>query len=124
VWQVDVNALTLSVGENQVINFTDRYGKVQFHIPTPIMWDSSGVAGQSGRAEKNLTTRVWRQNGQWMLSLSADYGWLNDPARAYPVMVDPTVNIGSVTTNAYKSDGSYRSDAVQVGNSRNSGGDC
>lgn len=121
LWHVDANALTLSVDENNVINFTDRYGVVQFHIPAPVMWDSSGVAGKSGPAEHNLSTHVWRDGDGWALSLSADYAWLTDPARVYPVTVDPTLAIGRSGVNAYKSDGAYRNDGMLVGNSRTGG---
>lgn len=121
VWHIDANALTLSVAENNIVNFTDRYGKVQFHIPSPIMWDSSGVDGKSEPAEHPLTTRVWREGDGWALSLSADYDWLTDPARVYPVTVDPTITSGRSYVSAYRSDGAFRSDGMLVGNSRANG---
>jgi len=120
-WHISARGLSLSVDRNNVVNFTDSAGNVQFHIPAPIMSDSSGVAGQSGPAERNLATRVWRDGDRWVLSLSADYSWLKDRARVYPVIVDPTLGIGPSAYNAYKSDGAYRSDSVLVGNSRSNG---
>jgi hypothetical protein len=122
-WHIDVNALTPSVDEDGVVNFTDRYGKVQFHIPAPVMWDSSGVPGQSEPAMKNLKTTVVQDGDGWLLTLSADHRWLADEDRVYPVTVDPTTGVGPSTINAYKSDGAGRTDAVHVGNAR-SGGDA
>jgi RHS repeat-associated protein len=116
-WHIDANALTLSVDENNVVNFTDRYGNIQFHIPAPVMWDSSGVTGKSQPAEHPLTTHVWREGSGWVLSLSADYAWLSDPARVYPVTVDPTLQSGRSYVSAYRSDGAFRSDGTLVGNS-------
>jgi RHS repeat-associated protein len=121
-WHVDVNALTLSVDENGVINFVDRYGAVKFHIPAPVMWDSSGVAGESEPALANVATHVRRDGDGWAITLSPDYAWLSDPERVYPVTVDPSINPGPSSIDAFKSDGAYRNDAVQVGNAR-SGGD-
>jgi hypothetical protein len=122
LWHIDANALTLSVDENNVVNFTDRYGKVQFHIPTPTMWDSSGVEGKSESAEHGLATHVWRDGDGWALSISADYDWLTDPSRVYPVTIDPTMwSSGADNLTAYKSDGSSDSSFVRLGNTRESG---
>ena len=122
-WRIKVNALTPSLDEHGVVNFTDRYGKVQFHIPAPIMWDSSGVAGKSDPAISNLQTHVRRDGDEWILTLSADHTWLTDPDRVYPVIVDPTTYSGPTSIVAYKSDGATRTDGIHVGNSRTSGYD-
>lgn len=121
IWHVELNALTPSIDAHGVVNFTDRYGKVQFHIPAPIMFDSSGRPGESEPAEHSLSTHVYRDGNGWAISLSADHAWLLDPARVYPVTIDPSITVGPSTLNAYKSDGAYRNDGILVGNSRSSG---
>lgn len=120
-WRIEMNALTPSVDEYGVVNFTDRYGDVQFHIPAPIMWDSSGVEGKSEPAMSALSTRVTKDGDGWLLTLSADHAWLANEDRVYPVTVDPTTQVGPNAINAYKSDGAYRNDGILVGNSRSSG---
>lgn len=120
-WRVEANALDLSVDEQGLIVFTNRYGEVEFHIPAPIMWDSSGVEGESEPAEKNLQVSIIEDGDGWILRLTADVAWLTDPSRVYPVTVDPTINLGAAAIWAYKSDGAIRNDAVLVGNSMSGG---
>jgi len=118
-WRVTANALDLSVDERGVVNFTDRYGKVQFHIPAPVMWDSSGVRGVKEPAMLALTTHVRHDGDGWLLTLSADHKWLTAKDRVYPVFVDPTLNSGESNRAAYRSDlqpGPTRTDSVLVGN--------
>ncbi|WP_309621169.1 PA14 domain-containing protein, partial [Salinibacterium sp.] len=121
IWHVDANALTLAIDEFGVINFTDRYGIVKFHIPAPVMWDSSGVPGKSEAPMINVGTRVVRDGAGWKITLSANNRWLTDPARVYPVTVDPTIGAGPASINAYKSDGAYRNDSILVGDSQSAG---
>jgi RHS repeat-associated protein len=117
-WHIDLNSLTPSVDKDGVVNFTDRYGKVQFHIPAPIMWDSSGVPGVSEPAMTNLATYVRRDGTGWRLTVAADHAWLADKDRIYPVTVDPTTQVGRSSVTAYKTDGTKRYDGTLVGNSR------
>jgi RHS repeat-associated protein len=119
-WHVEAKGLTVAVDDNGVINFTDRDGKIQFHIPAPIMWDSSGVAGKSEPAEQSVDAQVRRDGTGWMIVLAADHAWLADKRRVYPVTVDPTMGYGASAYNAYKSDGAHRTDGALVGNTRQS----
>mgnify|MGYP001043091800 CR=1 FL=1 len=121
-WRIEVNALTPSVDEHGSVNFSNRYGDVKFHIPAPIMWDSSGEDGKSESAMSNLKVHVTPDGDGWLLTLTADHRWLADPDRVYPVTVDPTTRPGPSSMSAYKSDGAYRNDGILVGNAR-SGGD-
>ena len=121
-WRVDANALDLEIDEEGVINFVNRYGETEFHIPVPVMWDSSGIQGERENAVEPLATRVWEENGSWWLSLTADADWLADPRREYPVMVDPSLWYGPAAYYAYKSDSSWttpvRTDGIHIGNPR------
>lgn len=117
-WRVSAPLLEMVVEESGLVNFVDQYGQVQFHMPVPVMWDSSGIEGEREPALTNLQTEVSRDGADWILQLSADEDWLNDPARVYPVTVDPTLNAGVAQYNAYKSDGATRTDGVHVGNAR------
>ena len=120
-WRIDVNALTPSVNVLGGVDFTDRYGVVQFNMPTPVMWDSSGKAGVSGPALANVNVKVRHDGSGWLLTLAADHSWLADSDRVYPVTVDPSLQRGPGTFVANKSDGATRSDGILVGNSRSPG---
>lgn len=118
-WRIDAGALEMKVDDRGVINFVNRYGETQFHIPAPIMWDSSGVEGKREPALTNVTTHIRRDGDEWAMTMSPDRKWLSDPARMYPVMVDPTLQIGASELGAYKSDGAFRNDSTHVGNPGN-----
>ena len=46
-WLIHAPGLTLFASDRGSLYLTDAGGTVRYNIPDPIMWDSSGVAGQS-----------------------------------------------------------------------------
>lgn len=124
VWQVSAPGLTLSVVENGDISFVDGDGVEQFLIPAPLMWDSSGVAGESEDASALVDTELAQSGDTWSLTLLPSQEWLTDAARVYPVYVDPTMansQLGADGIASYKSDGTTGGAYVQIGNTRESG---
>lgn len=76
------------------LRFLDDTGEVVFVSPPPFMVDSAAVSSTGG--EPAVSTDVSYQlaaaeGGGWSLRMTPDPGWLADPARVYPVLVDPTV---------------------------------
>ena len=85
------------------------------------MTDSSGVAGQSEAAIADVATSLTQNAaGDWLLTLTPDRNWLTDPARVYPVSLDPSTypaTYGNQTS--YESNGTIISDVHErMGNSR------
>ncbi|MGK5441999.1 DNRLRE domain-containing protein [Micromonospora sp. URMC 105] len=75
------------------IAITDRAGKQTAHIPAPLMWDAKKNAITGGpAAEKPVRTELTKRGDAVELTLAPDRAWLRDPATAYPVTIDPTVN--------------------------------
>jgi len=122
-WLVDADGLRLEVDPSGAVLFIDGTGETVMHMPTPVAWDSSGIGGVQEPASVSLrpVARLL-PDGRWRLSIVADEDWLNDPARVYPVTVDPDVAVGALAIRAYRSDGATRTDGVLTGNSR-AGGD-
>ena len=117
-WRIDAGALTPSLGEADSVIFTDEAGAEVLMIPTPIATDSSGVEGERENVSTALEASLWQaSDGSWRYNVRADRTWLNDPARVYPVRIDPTVKTPNGTT-AYKSDGTTWYGAQMVGNTR------
>jgi RHS repeat-associated protein len=123
-WKVHAPGMTLvKEADSGAIDVSDSHGTPTFRIPTPIMWDSSGVAGQS---ESDLvvvpTTLTQDGSGDWVLTLTPDRAWLTDPARVYPVSLDPSVwvwTVGYQAQNSYESNGTVIGDSAErMGNSR------
>jgi len=122
-WLIHAPGLTLSRSDRSSIYLTDSNGVVQYSIPDPIMWDSSGVAGQSQAALVDVPF-VFSQtaDGDWQLTLTPDRAWLTDPSRVYPVSIDPAWQPGETSFTAYESNGTTIASETGVGNSR-AGGD-
>ncbi|MBW5251788.1 Teneurin-1 [Streptomyces sp. P01-B04] len=98
LFPLDVQGLTPRIADNGDVEFTDGDGEVTATIPHAFMEDSridprSGDAAMSRAVTYELTTA----DGKPALRLTADRDWLDDPARAYPVTVDPTVTAGNTT---------------------------
>ncbi len=71
-------------------------GRELFHITPPIMVDSNGASQEDAAvASPNVTMDITKdKEGKAFLTIAADPAWLADPARVYPVYIDPTwVNI-------------------------------
>ena len=124
-WLVHAPGLTLVKQSTGAIWAEHADGSAQLAIPTPVMTDSSGVAGQSESAVADIATTVVQQaSGDWLVTLTPDRAWLTDPSRVYPVLLDPsTMTIGESNQSSYESNGTVISDSYErMGNSR-AGGD-
>ncbi len=122
-WTWDIHAPGLTVAKNEFgdIEFANADGVVQFHIPQPVAWDSSGIDEVQEPASISLGTQIVPNGLDYKLIITVDPQWVFDRARVYPVFIDPSVTAGDTNFRAYKSDGATRTDAVHVGNSRDSG---
>ena len=124
--RVEAPGLAAALLEDRSVNFQDEAGQTIFNIPAPFMYDAHGVFSYDIVVElERLDAHVWN------IVYIPSFAWLNDPARAYPVTLDPTyqatpalygptvtqdsyVNSGSPNSNYYtasylKVGGSYRS---------------
>lgn len=82
--------LTPQLAGDGSLTVSDGDGDVVYSIPAPTMVDGSNTeAGMSSAIGVSLT----ESNDAWSLVLTPDFGWLSDPARVYPVAVDPTVTV-------------------------------
>ena len=66
-------------------------GAVVGRIPAGFMEDSARDphSGDGARSE-DVTYELIQQGTGWALRVTADRAWLDDDARVYPVVVDPT----------------------------------
>ena len=121
------DGLSLQPGELDDVVVVDGKGQVRLVVPAVLAWDSSGIEGQRGPAETGGRLTVDRDEAGWLLTVSVDPRWLADPAREYPVLVDPGyfAATGATTTSTYndsnnlryKSDGYVSSDPqLRTGN--------
>jgi hypothetical protein len=83
--------LTPFLADDGSIRFLDSEGTAVVVLPAPVMSDSAPQPVVSRAVHYELGPE---EDGHWKLSVVADREWLDDPARAWPVRIDPTMTIG------------------------------
>jgi len=73
------------------IEFRDQHDELVAILPAPTIADSSGLPGPIDAVSYVLE----RSDGEWRLAVKADREWLQDPARQWPVRIDPTITVPS-----------------------------
>ena len=89
VFPLRLTGLTAAVRDGQVV-LTDAAGQRRAVIPPGFMTDSSAAAAGPATST-GVAYRLVEAGGQPALRVTLDASWLDDPARKYPVLVDPTV---------------------------------
>ncbi|MFD6391196.1 PA14 domain-containing protein [Nocardia sp. NPDC060259] len=97
VFTLDAGDLIPKV-EGKVVKITDKSGKVVAALPPIEVWDSAGNLtdpkvkdkDRKGPAITGGSYEIKRAGDDWQLTVSVDKKWLNDKARKFPIVVDPT----------------------------------
>jgi RHS repeat-associated protein len=71
------------------VQLVDRLGAVRAIVPTPSVSDSAAGGGAPSAAVHYALGSAGP--GEWLLHVDLDTSWLDDPARVYPVTVDPSI---------------------------------
>ena len=115
-WHMNAPGLTGSITDRGDVAFVDKDGTTQFSIPAPVMWDSRPQSD----GNMVMVPFTFAQSGDgWVMTLTPSRDWLTDPARVFPVTIDPSWWSGSsmFAMTAFKNDGvSYSDGAVRMGN--------
>ena len=112
---LQLKGLTAKVVDGQVV-LADRDGKEHGRFPHGFMTDSN-VDPRTG--DPALSHGVKYQIDGQNLKVEADSAWLRDPARKYPVFVDPTIKSSSASDSRFYQ-GTWNtsgSSELKVGNS-------
>ncbi len=97
VFLLKLSGLSASLDENGVILITDTAnGDVKYTIPAPYMYDAEGE--RSYAAEYELASV---KAGLYLIKLTADNTWINAEGRAFPVTIDPSVDVSDYVFDAY-----------------------
>lgn len=82
--------LTPTLVDDGSIAFADADEKVVLAIPAPVMFDNADTPAPPDAVGYSLEPAG---DGTWTLTVAADAGWLADPARSWPVTIDPSKTI-------------------------------
>jgi RHS repeat-associated protein len=82
--------LVPSKEEDGSIVFRNDEGEAVVTLPTPVIEDSSPNSSPSGAVHYELQAQ---EGNHWQLTVEADSEWLADPARTFPVRIDPSMTV-------------------------------
>ena len=89
------------LGDDRRVTFTAD-GKTVMTFTAPYMVDGSG--DELDGASDKVAVTLERDGDGWLLTMTADDAWLDDPARQWPVTLDPTATWSPVHDCAISSD--------------------
>lgn len=101
---IEVKGLTLAKTEQGGLKLTDAKNKTVASAPKPVMYEAPLTAPNTGSKTtevggENSTgaigTEVVEKNGRQELLLKPDPEFLADPDTVFPVVVDPTITLGT-----------------------------
>ncbi|HKT00126.1 MAG TPA: LamG-like jellyroll fold domain-containing protein [Rugosimonospora sp.] len=99
VFPLQLQGLTASLAADGSVVLRDSSGKTVGTIPASYAYDSSVDKWSGERATTHAVTyQLVPMPGGVQLRMSLDPQWLRDPARVFPVTVDPTFNAFAVST--------------------------
>ncbi|MFE6856306.1 laminin G, partial [Streptomyces sp. NPDC057674] len=88
-----LEGLTAQLDGHGGVAFVDRTGRQQGWMPAGWMEDSKKAPNSDeGVISSGVTYSITREGSRQVLVVKLDRKWLADPARVYPVKVDPSVN--------------------------------
>jgi large repetitive protein len=103
VFPMRLGGLTPRLEGDGSISLRDDAGVTVLVIPAGTMYDSKVDAAGERPVSSAVRYELITVEGGPALRVVADAGWLRDPARAFPVMVDPTILAGgNASTYAQK----------------------
>ncbi len=92
---IDAGNLIGKIEEDNSVTFTNEKADVIFTIPAPYMFDSKVFPDDSMAIGLALS----KTTDGYILTMTPDSKWINDPGRVYPVIIDPTVTTAQTVMN-------------------------
>ncbi|RKR87797.1 intein/RHS repeat-associated protein [Micromonospora pisi] len=102
-FELDPGRMSVSQRDDQAIEFRDPdSGLLLLVMPAPFMFDArDDAASPYGKAWSDKVTQTLDTSGKVpTVTVAADRAWLADPARVFPVTVDPTIKIQPTVTQS------------------------
>ncbi|MHB0979948.1 MAG: DNRLRE domain-containing protein [Thermoleophilia bacterium] len=97
-FRLSATGLTPRTNVDGSISFLDAAGETAFLLPRPWVTDSA-----PGAPVVDLEQTLRAEGDGYLLSVSLDPAWLADPARVFPVLIDPTIETQAVALDTFLS---------------------
>lgn len=99
VYDLEMSAgLAPRLADDETLEFVSESGAIEFSVPPAFMFDAA--ASEAGTSTDVPYTLEHTLTG-WRLTMTPDHGWMSDPAREYPVVIDPTLQLGRPTNDCW-----------------------
>lgn len=103
---VDTDGLAATPQPDGSVTFTDAAKNTVSKVPAPTVWDATTAPDGTPAAEVDADLNVLKAGSvvadkktvagdNLDLSVTLDQAWLDDPARRYPITIDPTYTAGA-----------------------------
>ncbi|MCX2928396.1 LamG-like jellyroll fold domain-containing protein [Streptomyces sp. NEAU-W12] len=116
VFPLALTGLTAGIDDSGAVVLTGADGTERARIPAGWMQDAgTDPNANQGEVSSGVTYELIQVDGALALKVVLDEEWLDDPARVYPVTVDPSVTSVDATSGTYVQspyDQSFSSDTV------------
>ncbi len=94
--------------DGSVVLYTGGRGRPSFALEPPFATDAADGARRAGAATRrqgrdvarHVSMEVEEVDGRFQVELTVDEAWLRDPARRFPVTVDPTITVQPTSKSA------------------------
>ena len=90
-FRIKADGLKAKLKKDNTIKLLDKDKKAVFVIPAPYMYDSNFSFSDK------IKTTLKKEGAEYILTYMPNHKWLTDEERAYPVIIDPTVDTRSYT---------------------------
>lgn len=108
VFEVEVSeGLAAEENPRGGIDFVDAAGSVAFAFAAPFMFDSAQSDDGLGARSEAVRLEIAEDSPGLVVRLAADREWLEDPARVFPVVIDPTVRFDQADQDTFIAEGQF-----------------
>ncbi|BCL12610.1 LamG-like jellyroll fold domain-containing protein [Micromonospora sagamiensis] len=105
LYPLRLTGLTARVGGGGAVEFVSDDGKVVVSMPVGYLEDAAVDATGAGAMSHAMRYEILDVEGTPTLKMSIDGTWLRDPARRFPVVLDPTATIATTEGDTYVQSG-------------------
>jgi RHS repeat-associated protein len=97
---VKTKGLTARAEADGSVSFVDAKNVVASRLAVPKAWDAvvNRKSGEHTSTAPVKMTVAQKGKGKALITLTPEQGWLTDPARVFPITIDPTYASANVTT--------------------------
>jgi RHS repeat-associated protein len=98
---VKTKGLTAQAEADGSVSFVDAKNVMRSMLHAPAAWDAQ-IDPRSGDHESTAPVKLsvaQKSKGRAIVTITPDQGWLADPARVFPITIDPTYTSGILSPN-------------------------